>query len=205
MRGSGVDRLIMKMIEVPEFVQGLIFDCDGTLVDSMPLHMKSWEHTIRSMGMPWDSGFFSSKKGMPEEDIVVQFNARFSMKLDPVETVRVKHRYFRSHASRFRPIPHVVSLARKYFGVLPMAVASGGVRDNVMLELETLNIGHFFPVILTADDDIVPKPAPDIFLEAARRIGVPPEFCQVFEDGDLGLEAARSAGMLPTDIREYGD
>jgi HAD superfamily hydrolase (TIGR01509 family) len=84
-----------------------------------------------------------------------------------------------------------------------MAVASGGVRDNVILELETLEIRQFFGAILTADDDVRPKPAPDIFLEAANRLGVLPANCQVFEDGDLGLQAAREAGMLATDIREY--
>ncbi|MEJ2247694.1 MAG: HAD-IA family hydrolase [Acidobacteriota bacterium] len=193
----------MRKIEVPEFIKGLIFDCDGTLVDSMPFHMNAWEHAIRFMGQTWHSDFFVSRKGMPEESIVVQFNEQFSANLDPVHTVQVKHDYFRQHAARFKPIPSVLSIARKYAGVLPMAVASGGVRENVMLELETLSIRSLFQAILTADDDIRPKPAPDIFLEAAKRIGVPPEYCQVFEDGNLGLQAAREAGMLPTDVRKY--
>ena len=82
-----------------------------------------------------------------------------------------------------------------------MAIASGGVRENVELELEAIHIRHCFSVILTADDDVKPKPSPDIFLEAARQMRILPEHCQVFEDGDLGLEAARVAGMLPTDVR----
>jgi HAD superfamily hydrolase (TIGR01509 family) len=82
-----------------------------------------------------------------------------------------------------------------------MAVASGGTRKNVTLELEAIQLKDFFEVILSADDDIRPKPAPDIFLEAARRLGVEPRYCQVFEDGDLGLEAAKAADMLPTDVR----
>jgi HAD superfamily hydrolase (TIGR01509 family) len=77
------------------------------------------------------------------------------------------------------------------------------VRENVILELETLGIRECFRVILTADDDVRPKPSPDIFLEAAKGLGVSPEHCQVFEDGDLGLQAAHSAGMLATDIRKY--
>ena len=193
----------MKKIVVSRYVRGLIFDCDGTLVDSMPLHMNAWEHAIRSMGQTWQADFFISRKGMPEEDIVVHFNTQFSVNLDPACTVRIKHEYFRRHTTQFKPIPHVLHIAQKYNGVIPMAVASGGVRENVVLELETLKIRHLFQVILTADDDIPPKPAPDIFLEAARRIGVPPKYCQVFEDGDLGLQAARDAGMLATDVREY--
>jgi beta-phosphoglucomutase-like phosphatase (HAD superfamily) len=191
----------MRTLEVPQYIRGLIFDCDGTLVDSMPLHMRAWEHAITSIGGLWDQEFFISKKGMPEEDIVTLYNSSFATAFDPLETVRVKHRFFRSHASEFKPIPHVVAIVLKHHGILPMAVASGGVRENVDLELEALHIRKFFQTILTADDDIRPKPSPDIFLEAARRIGVPAQFCQVFEDGDLGLEAARGAGMLATDVR----
>jgi HAD superfamily hydrolase (TIGR01509 family) len=191
----------MRRIEVPQFIKGLIFDCDGTLADSMPLHMKAWEHAIQSMGGLWDLDFFCAQKGMPEEAIVVLYNTRFATALDPVDTVRTKHQYFQSHASEFKPIPHVVEIVLKFHGVLPMAVASGGVRQNVDLELESLRIKNCFTVILTADDGIKPKPATDIFLEAARRLGVPPKQCQVFEDGDLGLEAARLAGMLATDVR----
>jgi HAD superfamily hydrolase (TIGR01509 family) len=193
----------MRTIEVPGFVKGLIFDCDGTLVDSMPLHMRAWEHAITSMGESWNLEFFLSKKGMPEEKIVGLYNAEFGRAIDPSETVRTKHKFFRSHANEFRPIPHVVEIVQKYRGILPMAVASGGVRENVDLELDSLRIKDCFRVILTADDDVKPKPSPEIFLEAARRIGVEPGQCQVFEDGDLGLEAARVAGMLPTDIRQF--
>jgi beta-phosphoglucomutase-like phosphatase (HAD superfamily) len=191
----------MRIIEVPEFIKGLIFDCDGTLVDSMPSHMKAWEYVITSNGGPWDYEFFYAKKGMPEEKIVSLYNACFSTTLDPVCTVMEKHRFFRIHAPEFKPILHVVSLVFRYRGVLPMAVASGGSREIVNMELESLRIRDCFAEVLTADDGIKPKPAPDIFLEAAKRIGVEPKYCQVFEDGDLGLEAARIAGMLPTDIR----
>jgi beta-phosphoglucomutase-like phosphatase (HAD superfamily) len=191
----------MRRIEVPDFIKGLIFDCDGTLVDSMPFHMKAWEHVITSNGGPWDVYFFDSKKGMPEEDIVGLYNDHFATKLDPGETVKAKHQYFRAHAPEFKPIAHVLDVVHWYRGILPMAVVSGGVRENVCLELDAIHIKDCFKAILTADDDIKPKPAPDIFLEAAKRIGIAPEHCQAFEDGNLGLEAARLAGMLATDVR----
>jgi HAD superfamily hydrolase (TIGR01509 family) len=191
----------MSEIVVPNSVKGLIFDCDGTLVDSMPLHMKAWEHVIRSQGGPWDYDFFFSSKGTPEKKIVAMFNERFCRTLDPGETVKIKHEYFWAHLEELKPIPHVVEIVRKYAGVLPMAVASGGTRKNVDLQLEIIQLKQFFDVVLSADDDVKPKPAPDIFLEAARRLGVEPKFCQVFEDGDFGLEAARAAGMFPTDVR----
>jgi len=193
----------MRKIEVPEYIKGLIFDCDGTLVDSMPLHWSAWKRAIELKGGEWHEDFFSSTKGMPEQAIVALYNERFSFNLEPGDTVRIKHEHFRSCAAQFKPVAHVLDVVHRFGGVLPMAVASGGVRENVILELETLDILSFFRTILTADDDVRPKPAPDIFLEAANRLGVHPENCQVFEDGDLGLQAARDAGMLATDIREY--
>jgi beta-phosphoglucomutase-like phosphatase (HAD superfamily) len=191
------------MIEVPNYIKGLIFDCDGTLVDSMPLHWEAWQKAIEIKGGEWQPEFFSETKGMPEEQIVALYNTRFSRNMDPADTVRIKHGFFRKQSARFRPIIHVLDIVYRYHDILPMAVASGGVRDNVILELETLDIRQYFQVILTADDDVRPKPDPDLFLEAAKRMGVLPANCQVFEDGDLGLQAARSAGMLPTDVREY--
>jgi HAD superfamily hydrolase (TIGR01509 family) len=191
----------MRVLEVPSFIKGLIFDCDGTLVDSMPLHMQAWKHAITAMGGFWDLDFFSSQKGMPERDIVNLYNSKFGVRFDPVDIVRIKHRYFHENSSEFKPIPHVVAIAQEYRNLLPMAVASGGTRENVILELKAIHLEDCFSTILTADDDIKPKPAPDLFLEAAKRIGIAPEYCQVFEDGDLGLEAARLAGMLATDVR----
>jgi HAD superfamily hydrolase (TIGR01509 family) len=195
----------MRSIEVPDFIRGLIFDCDGTLIDSMPLHMRGWEKAITSNGGSWDYQFIFSKKGMPEVDIVAMYNSRFGMSLNPAKIVKFKHEYFHANVYELKPIQNVVDVALKYHGTLPMAVVSGGVRKIVDLELASLGIKDYFQVVLTADDDIRPKPSPDMFLEAARQIRVVPKLCQVFEDGDLGLEAARVAGMLATDIRKYLD
>ena len=150
----------MRTIEVPQFIKGLIFDCDGTLVDSMPLHMKAWEHVIVSHGGQWDFEFFFSKKGMPEEKIVSLYNEHFARQFDPGEMVQDKHTFFRAHASEFKPIQHVLDVVLKYRGILPMAIASGGVRENVELELDALCIKDCFQAIMTADDDVRPKPFP---------------------------------------------
>jgi beta-phosphoglucomutase-like phosphatase (HAD superfamily) len=191
----------MRTIEVPDFIRALIFDCDGTLVDSMPLHMRAWEYAITANGGRWDLGFFTLRKGIPEKDIVALYNVQFGTALDPAATVGIKHQFFRARAFQLKPIQRVIDIVMKYHGRLPMAIASGGIRENVDLQLEILHIKHCFQAILTADDALKPKPDPDIFIEAAKRLGIAPEHCQVFEDGDLGLEAARTAGMLPTDIR----
>jgi HAD superfamily hydrolase (TIGR01509 family) len=188
-------------IDVPENIRGLIFDCDGTLVDSMPLHAKAWEHAITTAGGIWDFDFIFSKRGMMDRDIVRLYNERFNTSLDYDEIAESKHAYFREHNTQVKPVPHVVEIAWRYHKKLPMAVASGSRKQDVFFQLDSLKIRELFDVILTADDGIRPKPAPDIFLEAAKRINIPPEFCQVFEDGDLGLKAALTAGMHATDIR----
>jgi HAD superfamily hydrolase (TIGR01509 family) len=147
------------------------------------------------------SRLFLFESGDGGKGIVDLYNAMYAAALDPTETVRLKHEYFRSHPTEFKPIQPVVDVVLSHKGTLPMAIASGSTRENVHLELETIGIRHLFKVILMASDAIAPKPSPAIFLEAARRMGVPPRLCQVFEDGDPGLEAAKIAGMVATDVR----
>ncbi|MGA7160930.1 MAG: HAD-IA family hydrolase [Bacteroidota bacterium] len=191
----------MPEIHIPEYIKGLIFDCDGTLVDSMPVHMMAWEHSVKSQGGAWDFQYFFSKKGMPDKEIIEAYNAKFGASLDLPRTMHLKDEYFRTRRDQLKPIPPVVEIVHRYRTLLPMAVASGSTKANVDLQLDTLGIKNCFNVILTADDGIAPKPSPDIFLKAASRLGIAPGLCQVFEDGDLGLEAARRAGMYATDVR----
>jgi HAD superfamily hydrolase (TIGR01509 family) len=191
------------LIPVPDDIKGLIFDCDGTLVDSMPLHMKAWEEAVHLFGANFDPEFFFSKKGMRSKDIVAQFSLQSGKPLNGADVVRLKDNIFLQHIADVMPVPIVVDVVRRYHKILPMAVASGGGREIVERELQVTGIVNFFDVILTADDPFKPKPFPDLFLEAARRIGVQPSLCQVFEDGDLGLQAAENAGMLATDIRLF--
>jgi HAD superfamily hydrolase (TIGR01509 family) len=191
------------LIPVPDDIKGLIFDCDGTLVDSMPLHMKAWEEAVHLFGANFDPEFFFSKKGMRSKNIVAQFSLQSGKPLNGADVVRLKDNFFLQHIADVMPLPIVVDVVRRYHKILPMAVASGGGREIVERELQVTGIVNFFDVILTADDPFKPKPFPDLFLEAARKIGVQPSLCQVFEDGDLGLQAAENAGMLATDIRLF--
>jgi HAD superfamily hydrolase (TIGR01509 family) len=193
----------MQSLEVPSYIKGLIFDCDGTLVDSMPLHMKAWEYAVVQSGAVWNYDFIFSKKGMPGKDIIELYNQHFPMQLSFNDTMKLKQNYFSTHRKDFQPIQPVVEIVLRYKDKLPMAVASGGTLENIELQLQSLGIRTLFQAVVTADDDVKPKPAPDIFLEAAKRIGIPPEYCQVFEDGDLGLEAAIKAGMMATDVRPF--
>ncbi len=190
-------------IHVPSNIRGLIFDCDGTLVDSMPLHMEAWGQAVGRFGVPYDRGFIFSKKGMREAEIVVLYNQHFGTHLDPHEVVAEKHRCFAARIPEVKPFRPVLEVVHRFRRVRPMAVVSGSVRDIVMGELDAIGLADAFSVVLTADDPLPPKPAPDLFLAAARRRGVAAGLCQVFEDGDPGLAAARSAGMLATDVRPF--
>lgn len=191
------------MIEIPEHIKALIFDCDGTLVDSMPLHMEAWEYSLTKFGIPFDFDFFFSRKGMKGIEIVEEYNSKFNAELDIEKLIAVKHEYFQNNSHAIKPIGIVADVAVNYHNILPMAVASGGSKKNVISSLKVTGLEKYFSTILTADDSVKPKPSPDIFLEAARLMNVEPQYCQVFEDGDLGLEAARNAGMLATDVRSF--
>jgi HAD superfamily hydrolase (TIGR01509 family) len=117
------------------------------------------------------------------------------------QTAQRKDALFEEMIPQVSVIEPVVKLVRQYAGKLPMVVATGGSRGVVTKTLSALNLLEYFQTLVTADDVKHGKPAPDIFLEAARRIGVPPEQCCGFEDADLGLQAIRSAGMMAIDIR----
>ena len=191
------------MIEVHESVQGLLFDCDGTLVDSMPMHMKAWEHAITAYNGVWDYDLFYSHSGMVGKDILALYNKKYNLALDGETVLDVKHNYFKKYIGETKPIQIVVDIVERYQNKLPMAVVSGGSLENVHGQLKAIGIFDRFQTILTADDDIKPKPAPDIFLAAAARLGVEPKRCHVFEDGASGLLAAERAGIPATDVRVY--
>ena len=191
------------MIHIPPQVKGLIFDCDGTLADTMPTHWKAWHETLAAYGKTCPQAFLERCMGIPSVRIVSLYNAAYGEKLDPQRFSAEKDRRSHEGLAHVGPIVPVVDVVRRYHGRLPMAVASGGIRMNVDLALEAIGLQDYFETILTADDDVPPKPSPAIFMEAARRLGVEPVYCQVFEDGDAGLEAARKAGMIATDIRPY--
>jgi HAD superfamily hydrolase (TIGR01509 family) len=183
--------------------KGLIFDCDGTLADTMPLHMEAWCETFVDYGEECPYEFVNSLKGTSAEKIVAMFNQKFGRKINPIEFAHDKNRRSRQKLRQAKPIGPVIKIVRNYRGKLPMAVVSGGTRRNVLLTLEVIGLKDYFVTVITSDDKFKSKPAPDIFLEAARRMKVEPPHCQVFEDGDVGLQAARVAGMITTDIRKY--
>jgi beta-phosphoglucomutase-like phosphatase (HAD superfamily) len=191
------------MIRVFPGIRGLIVDCDGTLADTMSVHIRAWVETLKNYEIDCPVVFLETLRGMPAEEIVMVLNEKYNRKLDPQEVAEEKDRLIYEELQYIKPIEPVAAIARDYKGEMPMSVASGGTRANVLRTLNAIGLGGFFHAVITADDRLKPKPNPDMFLESARIMGVKPELCQVFEDGDLGLEAAAKAGMKAVDVRPY--
>jgi HAD superfamily hydrolase (TIGR01509 family) len=191
------------MIKIPLNIKGLIFDCDGTLVDTMPLHMDAWKTAFEMNGREFPHDFIDSLKGTPLPQIVQMYNKEFNDNIDYRKVAKDKSDITHETIKQAKPIKPVVDVALKNKDLMPMSVASGGSEYNVHTSLSVVGILDLFSPILTSKEDIPGKPNPDIFLECAKRMNVAPEDCLVFEDGDFGLEAAKRAGMQSIDIRKY--
>ncbi|MEY2430188.1 MAG: hypothetical protein QOJ40_3073, partial [Verrucomicrobiota bacterium] len=183
-------------------IKGIIFDCDGTLADTMPLHWRAWQVVMARHRLHLPEERFYSLGGVPSRDILKMLSAEQGVPLDHLAVAREKEAEYLPLIVQVEPINTVVGVARMNYGKIPLAVASGGTRSIITQVLDHLGIRTLFKAIVTSEDVINQKPAPDIFLEAARRLGVPPEYCRAYEDTDLGLQAIRAAGMEAVDVRQ---
>ena len=182
--------------------KGLIFDCDGTLADTMPLHWRAWQTISARHKLHFPQDRFYALGGVPSRDIVKLLAQEQGLTLDNLAVAKEKEAEYLPLIAQVEPINAIVGIARENFGRIPMAVASGGTHRVIEQVLQHLGIRQLFQAIVTSEDVVNQKPAPDIFLEAARRIGVPPQFCRAYEDTDLGMQAIRAAGMEAVDVRE---
>lgn len=188
-------------IAPPEPYKAIIFDCDGTLADTMPNHAKAWVASCRSFGLDITEEPFIEMGGLPNQAIIERLNAEFGAGLDIAGTQEDKERRYLEMLHTITEIKAVADIARAHQGQVPIAVASSGMRRVVEQTLDAVGLRSLFDVIVTADDVVHGKPAPDLFLLAAERLGIAPADCIVYEDGDPGLEAARRANMRAVDIR----
>jgi beta-phosphoglucomutase-like phosphatase (HAD superfamily) len=182
-------------------IKALIFDCDGTLADTMPLHWLAWQTITSRHNVIFPEDRFYSLGGVPSRHILQMLREEQRLSIDPIAVSREKEEEYLKLMAQVGPIHEVVEIARDHAGKLPMEVASGGTRPIIEKVLRHLNIQDLFGAVVTSEDVVHQKPAPDIFLEAARRLGVPPGSCRAYEDTDLGLTAIRTAGMDAVDVR----
>ena len=183
-------------------IKGLIFDCDGTLADTMPLHWRAWQMVTRRYGLYLPEDRFYALGGVPSRDILKLLSQEQGRSLDHIAVAHEKESIYLPLMGEVEPIHVVVDIARANYGKIPLAVASGGTQSIITQVLDHLKIRSLFQAIVTSEMVKNQKPAPDIFLEAARRIGVEPRFCRAYEDTELGLQAIRSAGMEAVDVRK---
>lgn len=183
-------------------IKGIIFDCDGTLADTMPLHWRAWQVITLKHKLHFPEDRFYSLGGVPSRDILKMLAEEQGVSIDHIAVAHEKENAYLPLMAEVKPIHVVVDIARANHGRIPMAVASGGTEIIINQVLEHLKIRHFFGAVVTSEMVTNQKPAPDIFLEAARRIGVEPRFCRAYEDTDLGMQAIRDAGMEAVDVRK---
>jgi beta-phosphoglucomutase-like phosphatase (HAD superfamily) len=181
--------------------RALIFDCDGTLADTMPLHWRAWQVITQRHQLHLPEERFYALGGVPSRDILKLLCAEQGVQLDCLAVAREKEIEYLPLIAQVEPINAVIGIVKENYRKLPLAIASGGNHRVIEQVLRHLDILKFFDAIVTSEDVINQKPAPDIFLEAARQIGVSPRFCRAYEDTDLGLRAIRAAGMDAVDVR----
>jgi HAD superfamily hydrolase (TIGR01509 family) len=192
---------INALIAPPQPFSALIFDCDGTLADTLPNHFRSWILALRLFGADFDEDHFYSMSGMTTNATIEALNEEFGYGLDVRQTHDEKENRYKEMIASVREIKAVADVVRAYHGRVPLAVATGATRDVVEATLAATGLRSYFSVVVTADDVVNGKPAPDTYLLAAERLGVAPSECVVYEDAEMGLESARRAGMRLIDVR----
>jgi HAD superfamily hydrolase (TIGR01509 family) len=176
---------------------GVVFDCDGTLVDSMPAHFEAWCEAlaIHGAGGIFKEDVFFAMGGRPTLDIVVELNDKYNLHLNPTAVALAKRECFLKRLDRVTLIEEVAAFADGLRGKIPMAIATGGTRMVIEKTLKVVGISDWFDEVVTADDVVHGKPAPDIFLKAAKLMGLDPTKCLALEDAPAGITSAQRAGM----------
>jgi len=195
------------LYDIKPGIKGLIFDLDGTLADTMPYHFKGWKLACKKFGADIDTAFLRKHTGSPgwiiAAEILKACNLSDSVTVEEIMTEKLTEFYRQQHL--VQPITPVVDIVKKYHGLLPMSVGTGGHREAVERTLQVTDLRKYFEIIITANDVENFKPHPETFLKCAEMMNIDPEYIEVFEDGDLGIEAAVEAGMKVTDVRSWYD
>lgn len=186
--------------------QALIFDLDGTLVDSNPAHLAAWTEACTKYGLTYPKEKFFFFAGLPSTKIaamILELHPDSSQAINPDRVAAEKEHAFEKYQTLIKPIEPVVALLKKYHGKLPTALGTGRIRTSTMRTLEVLGLTGYLDTVVTADDVTAYKPAPDTFLKCADILKVDPAHCIVFEDAERGIDAGKNAGMNVVNVRHW--
>lgn len=194
---------LTAMIHIDSSARGLIFDLDGTLADTMGMHVEAWIGAGREFGITITRAMINDNAGIPTQPLLALLNKQNGWSVNPSKFEEVKDQHYnvvKEAHGQIQPIPDVMSIVDTYKDLLPMAVGTGSTRADALLAIDELGISSLIKGLVTADDVTHPKPHPETFLTCATIIGVAPQYCQVFEDSLKGVEAALAGGMMVTNI-----
>ena len=195
--------MIKTNLTVHPNAKGLIFDLDGTLADTMPIHYIAWKNAAAKYGIDFTTKLFSELAGIPLYPTVEKLNEIFGKNIDPKEMGDLKEAEFEANMHLTPEIKVVTDLVRAHHGKIPMAVGTGGARRLALKTLEIIGFKDYFDVLVSSEDVSNYKPHPETFLKCAEQIGVNPVDCEVYEDGILGIRAAQAAGMMVVDVTQF--
>ncbi|MFC0599350.1 HAD family hydrolase [Streptomyces palmae] len=185
----------MMLTPPPGDYRAYLFDCDGTVADSMPLHFTAWEQALSEWGCEFPEDLFYAWGGRPVADIIASLNERNGLDMPVAQVARRREELFQEMLPRLQAVPETLEHIEEAHGRLPFAVVSGSTRESVTASLRTIGLLDRFDTLVCAGDYGRPKPDPEGFLLAARLLGIAPEHCLVFEDTEMGIQAATAAGM----------
>lgn len=177
-----------------------LFDCDGTIADSMPLHYIAWKKALGEWGCEFDEDLFYSWGGMSVANIISTLNEQRGLNMPVAEVEHRKESLYYELLPQLTAVPEVLEHIEAMYGQIPFAVVSGSTRESVIASLTTLNLLDRFETMVCAGEYKKGKPDPEIFLLAAERLGVAPQDCLVFEDAELGIEGATAAGIASVKV-----
>jgi HAD superfamily hydrolase (TIGR01509 family) len=172
-----------------------LFDCDGTIADSMPLHYIAWTKALAEWNCPFDETLFYAWGGKPPVEIISTLNQMHGLKMPIATVAEHKENFYFSLLPTLKPVPEVLEHINAMQGKLPFAVVSGSTRESIVKTLTAVHLLDRFPILVGSEDYTMSKPAPEAFLVGASRVGIAPEHCLVFEDTEMGIQAATAAGM----------
>jgi beta-phosphoglucomutase family hydrolase len=201
--GGSLKEWSLKKLDINPKAKALIFDLDGTLADTMPVHFIAYKNILAGYGIVFNPELFKNLAGIPAEGTIRKLNEIFGANMDAKSVSLQKELEYEKMMDHIKPVEPVIELVKKYHGKLPMSIGTGGSKRLAWKSLNILKLDSYFDILVSMEDVEHPKPHPEVFLKCAGQMGVEPRFCHVFEDGPLGIQAAKNAGMMATLVTPY--